>query len=261
MPEQPHPGAESLKAEHTPTAVADRIGVPPQQSYLRDFVYGSIDGAVTTFAVVAGVVGAELSAGVVIILGFANLLADGFSMAVSNYLGSRADRQLLERARKIEEHHIDMVREGEVEEIREIFRRKGFDGGILEHIVNVITADRNLWIETMLKDEWGLSLHGPVPWKAGLVTFIAFVLVGFIPLLPFTLLAIAELSQPTMFLLSAGMTGVAFFAIGAMKSRFVLEHWARAGIETLLIGGGAATVAYFVGVLLRGFRDVGAAPL
>ncbi len=243
---------ERLRAEHAPEEVARRIDGSPSPSYLRDFVYGSIDGCVTTFAVVSGVIGAELSIAVVVILGFANLLADGFSMAVSNFLGTRAEEQLLRRARRTEEEHIDVIPEGEVREIREIFRRKGFEGELLERVVDVITGDRRLWIETMLQDEWGLSLVGPNPWKAASVTFIAFVAVGLIPLLPFTLLLNSDLTPRSLFAVSAVMTGVAFFAVGALKSRFGVEHWLRAGLETLLLGGGAAAVAYVVGVILRG---------
>jgi VIT1/CCC1 family predicted Fe2+/Mn2+ transporter len=243
---------EQLRAEHAPAAVVQRIEGSPAQNYLRDFVYGSIDGCVTTFAVVSGVIGAELSVSVVVILGFANLFADGFSMAVSNFLGTRAEEQLLRRARRTEEEHIDAIPEGETREIREIFRRKGFEGDLLEQVVDVITADRRLWIETMLQDEWGLSLVRPNPWKAAAVTFFAFVAVGLIPLLPFTLLLNSQVAARSLFVLSSVMTGVAFFAVGALKARFGVEHWLRAGLETLVLGGGAAGVAYVVGVLLRG---------
>ena len=87
-----------LKETHTPRAVAERLAAPASHSYLRDFVYGAIDGAVTTFAVVSGVAGAELSGAIVLVLGMANLVGDGFSMAASNYLGSRAERQQLGEA-------------------------------------------------------------------------------------------------------------------------------------------------------------------
>lgn len=108
------PGRSGLAADHTPRAVEARIGAAPAQNYLWDFVYGSIDGCVTTFAVVAGVVGANLDATVVLILGFANLIADGFSMAVSNYLGTKAELQTQERAPRIEEMHVEQIPAGEV---------------------------------------------------------------------------------------------------------------------------------------------------
>lgn len=241
----------ALESEHTQKAVEARLAADPSQNFVRDFVYGAIDGCVTTFAVVAGAVGADLSHVVVIILGFCNLVADGFSMAVSNYLGTKSDLQLLRQARKTEERHIDQIPEGEVREVREIFRQKGFEGELLDRVTEVIVNDRKLWVETMVREEWGLSSVIPSPWKAAAVTFVSFLLVGFLPLLPFTISLGVELPQNTLFAWSTFLTGATFFGIGAMKSRYVSERWWRAGLETLLMGGGAAVLAYLVGVLLR----------
>jgi VIT1/CCC1 family predicted Fe2+/Mn2+ transporter len=144
------------------------------------------------------------------------------------------------------------VPHGEEEEIRQIFRRKGFEGDLLDRVVAVITQNREVWVETMLKEELGLTLSGPVPWKAALATFVAFIVIGFIPLIPFVLLAWFQLSQTTQFWISLSITGLTFFGIGALKSLFTPEHWLRAGIETFLIGGGAAGLAYGVGVLFKG---------
>ena len=243
---------DGLRAEHTPEAVAERMSADPRQSYLRDTVYGAIDGCVTTFAVVSGVVGANLDTSIVLILGFANLLADGFSMAVSNYLGTKAEQQAIQRARKIEESHVDKIPDGEVEEIRQIFRQKGFDGLLLERLVRVITGDRRLWVETMLKEEWGLSLTPISPAKAGLATFTAFVIVGFVPLFPFTVAHALGFRDHVSFYVSAMLTACTFFGVGVLKSKYVAESWLRSGLETLLMGGGAALLAYLVGVALQG---------
>lgn len=239
-----------LRRSHTPAAVSERLKAETNHSYLRDFVYGGIDGAVTTFAVVSGVAGAELSSGIVIVLGLANLLGDGFSMAASNFLGSRAESQVLDLARESEEHHIDSYPEGEREEIRQILAGKGFSGSDLERAVEVITSNRKIWVETMLQEELGLSLDRPHPMRAALVTFAAFVLIGILPLVVFLVDYASPIPNP--FLYSSLMTGVAFFAVGAIKSRFVSQHWALAGLETLLVGGIAAGLAYIVGVLLKG---------
>jgi len=244
------PSNPGLSAEHAPEAVRRRLGAAPIPSYLRDFIYGAIDGAVTTFAVVAGVEGAGLSASVVLILGVANLVADGFSMAVSNFLGLRAERQQVDRARLQEERHIDLVPEGEREEIRQIFAAKGFAGADLERVVEVITADRDLWVSTMLSEELGLGGTRPSPLRAGATTFLAFVTVGALPLVAFAADAVAPDGLEHAFAWSAAMTGVAFFAVGSLKARFVEQAWWRAGLETLAIGGAAATLAYAAGALL-----------
>ena len=242
----------SLSEEHTARAVSARLGRSRSPSYLHDFIYGAIDGAVTTFAVVAGVQGANLDETVVIILGAANLIADGFSMAVSNYLGSRAERQRRERARGEEELHIREVPEGEREEIRQIFAAKGFEGDDLERIVDVITSDRDLWIETMMSEELGFSSTDPNEIRAALTTLAAFVTVGFLPLMIYVYDLVGTTAVADPFVWSAVMTGIAFFVVGTVKSRFVEQAWWRSGLETLAVGGAAACLAYAAGALLQG---------
>lgn len=236
---------------HTPEAIEERLSRPPRQSHLRDFIYGGIDGTVTTFAVVAGVVGADLSASVIIILGFANLIADGFSMAVSNFLATRAEMQEQAKARREEEQEIKDEPEGEREEIRQIFAKKGFSGAQLDTVVEVITSDPRVWVDTMMTEELGYSPSSAQPLKAASATFLAFLLIGFIPLSAF----LVELVTPSLieraFLWSSVMTAGAFFIVGALKARFVAQRWWLAGVETLAVGGAAATLAYVVGALLK----------
>lgn len=242
--------SRELEELHTPHAIAERLEAATEHSYLRDFVLGAVDGTVTTFAVVSGVAGAQLAGSVAVILGFANLLADGFSMAAGNYLSTRADLQVVERARAIEEMHIERVPEGEREEIRQIFRSKGFDGDLLERVVDVITDDPRRWVDTMLTEEMGLQLEKPSPLRAAFSTFSAFVLAGFVPLIPFLMFSF---DGGHTFALSSVMTALTFVLIGTLKGLVVNRPWLPSSLETLLVGGAAAALSYAVGVLLRGF--------
>ena len=234
---------------HDPKDIAERLALGPRINYLRDWIYGGIDGAVTTFAVVAGVVGAELSVGVVLILGLANLVADGFSMAASNYSGTKAERDDYDRIRLIELRHIRNSTEGEREELRQIYRAKGFEGDELEKMVDLLSSHEEVWVETMLNEEYGLSRAQRSPILAALATFIAFIICGAVPLVPFVL------GMEAGAVTAAYATGVVFFIIGAMKSNWSTQKWYYSGIETLVIGMGAAAMAYGIGVLLRGLAN------
>lgn len=240
----------SAKAEHSPDAISRRLANKPVHGYLGDAVLGAIDGCVTTFAIVAGAVGAGFSGGVVVILGFANLIADGFSMAASNYLGTKSERERIDNIRMTEEGQIEAIPEGEREEIRQIFVRKGFTGEVLEKIVATITANRPLWVETMVREEFGMEITGRQPLKAAVATFAAFVCAGLLPLVSFL---IPHLESDVRFRVSALLAAATFASIGVAKGVLLERPIWRSGFETLLIGGGAAVLAYAVGAWLRYF--------
>lgn len=244
----PHHARSDLESEHRPARIRERLGTARRHSYLGDAVLGGIDGCVTTFAVVAGCAGGGLPAGVAILLGMANLLADGFSMAAGNFQAAKTRRDQVRRAREHEEHHVAHVPEGEREEVRQIYQRKGFEGEALEHAVSTITADRGLWVDTMITEELGLPLEVPGPGRAALATFLAFLLVGLVPLLP---LFLPGLDWDTAFAASSVMTGAAFFGVGTFKGQVLGTSRWRAGLETLAVGGVAAVLAYAVGAWLR----------
>lgn len=244
-----HMNPDNLAAEHSPEAIRRRIAGSTQHSYIGDFVLGGVDGTITTFAIVAGVAGAGLPPGIAIVLGLANVIADGFSMGVSNYLKARSDRQLVGRIRQLEQEHIEAIPEGERAEVREIFADKGFEGDLLDRVVEVITSDHRRWVDTMLTEEWGLQLELPSPFWAAATTFGAFIGAGLLPLLP--LFLAAWLAESRIFVISAGLTVVTFFTIGLFRGHVTGHPRFLAGLETLLIGGTAAGLAYLVGAWLK----------
>lgn len=239
----------SLEHSHSLRAIHDRIHTKNKNSYVSDWILGGIDGAVTTFAIVAGVVGAALESQIIIILGLANLLADGFSMAASNYSAVKSDDDDVKRLWAMEKEHIRDVPEGEREEIRQIMIAKGLTGDALEQAVDAICANEDIWIETMLVEEFGVLPESRDPIWAGLATFSAFLVCGAVPLVPF----VFDIANP--FPLAIAATGAVFFAIGAGKSLWALTPWYRSGLETFAIGMAAAGVAYGVGYLLKGIID------
>ncbi len=234
---------------HTEQAIAQRLAAATRHSYLGDFVLGAVDGTVTTFAVVTGVAGAHLPAPVAIVLGLANVLADGFSMAAGNYLKTKSDHDVVERARRREEREIERYPEGEREEIRQIFRGKGFDGELLEHIIATITENRKQWVDTMLTEELGLQLVPPSPAKAGAVTFLAFVTTGLVPIFPLFWTSVA--GEEATFYASIAATAVTFVLIGAFKGRVLHHSVVASALETLAVGGSAAALSYLAGSVLE----------
>lgn len=240
-----------LEHEHHPTAIQRRLQSERKHNYIGDAILGAIDGCVTTFAIVAGALGGQLVSGIALLLGTSNLLADGLSMAVGNFQKTKSERELVEKIRKTEERHILHIPEGEREEIRQIFERKGFKDPVLEEIVKGITKDKKLWVDTMITEEYGFPLEGAVPWKSGFVTFLAFIGVGAVPLIPFLLSSFWK--EPQMYQFSMVMTGTAFFGVGLLKGVLVKRPPLSSGLETLFVGSLAASLAFLVGAILRRF--------
>ncbi len=239
---------QQVRAEHDHSreAIARRLSEGLRANYLRDWIYGGIDGAVTTFAIVAGVQGAGLSAAVILILGVANLVADGFSMAAGNFSGTKSELDEVHKLREMEHRHVTQFPDGEREEVRQILAAKGLAGDALESAVEALSQNKTTWVEFMLTEEYGVPRVLRSPIKAALSTFAAFVICGVVPLVPY-LAGIGD-----AFFWASVMTGIVFFAIGAAKSRWSLAKWWWSGAETLFIGTVAAVAAYGIGAWLQG---------
>jgi VIT1/CCC1 family predicted Fe2+/Mn2+ transporter len=223
-------------------------------AYLGNIVYGGLDGIITTFAVVSGVAGAELSPGIILILGLANLFGDGFSMATGAYLSSKSDQEFYERERERESWEIDHFPEGERAELFEIYLNQGYPREDAERMVAIKTADGERWVNAMMVEELGLMKSDTNPWTEALVTLVAFIIAGATPLLLYLLDLVFHfgLPQSTSFYISMALSGLALFGLGAAKV-FVTERNAwRSGLEMLVVGGLAAGVAFAVGAILKG---------
>lgn len=218
--------------------------------YLPELVYGSMDGIVTTFAVVAGSAGADLTINIILILGLSNLIADGLSMSIGSYLSKKSEQDNYNKHLRIEEWEIENMPEDEKQEIVDIYKAKGFSGAELEMVVNRITANKQVWIDTMMKDELGLSIEKKSPFRSGLSTLIAFVVAGGIPLIVYVFAYSGKVGLNPFFL-SSVVTLLAFILIGYIKTYVTKIGLLRSIVETLVLGASAATAAYFLGDYLE----------
>jgi len=225
-----------------------------QGKYLGDMVYGANDGIITSFVVVTGAVGASLSPGVIIILGLANLLADGFSMGASSFLSMRSDKDFQKAQRKKEEYEVRHMPEVEKEEVREILKKWGVSGECRERATQEITQDKKRWVDLMMREELNIiEEDADYPARHGAMTMFAFVTIGSVPLLPYFF----PVADETRFLFSLLLTGIILFLVGA--ARYIVSRtvsWLKQGMEMLVVGGLAALVAYMVGYILRAIFGV-----
>lgn len=249
---------EQSAAAHDPARIArvtrmaeEKHGGATSQ-YLGEMVYGGLDGIITTFAVVSGVAGAELGSNVILILGLANLLADGFSMATGAYLSSKSEQEYYSRERQRESWEVDHFPEGERAELYEIYLKRGYSEEDALRLTEIQTRERERWIEAMMIDELGMLKDERNPLRNALATLVAFIVAGSVPLLIYLIGLVTPVAPGTAFFVSLGLSGLALFGLGAAKVLVTqLNPW-RSGLEMLVVGGLAASVAYLVGALLKG---------
>lgn len=215
--------------------------------YLKDAVYAASDGIVATFAIVAAAVGGGLAPGVILIVGVADMIAEAISMAAADYLGTRSERDFYKKEEAEEWEEVRLQPEDEKREVREILAGKGYTGPDLDEMTRLITANHAYWIRFMMQEE--LKLPTPEdesPLRSSVVTFLAFMVAGSIPLLPYVLFGVRA-----SFFWAAVSTGVALFIVGVLRGYFSKTSWILLGLEMLAVGGFAAAVAYGVGAGIR----------
>lgn len=221
------------------------------QAYLGEFVYGGIDGSVTTFAVVAGSVGAGLDSAIIIILGFANLFADGFAMSIGAYLSTKSEKDNYDKHKKIEYWEVEAYPEIERKEVEEIYQSKGFEGDLLRQVVDVITADKDRWVDVMMKEELHMMEDNKSAFMVGFVTYISFITIGLIPLMLYVWDYIWGFGG-NLFLGTSILTSFGFILVGFLKTYVTETNRLKGVLETLLLGALAALVSYYVGDFLEG---------
>ncbi len=215
-------------------------------SLLRDVILGWQDGIVSVLGITLGVATATASVRLVLISGLASLFAEAASMAAVAYTSSKAARDYYYKQLRREEREVEEIPDSEVQEIRDIYHRKGFRDKDLEQIVVTITSDKKLWVETMMAEELRLFPEEyQSPGKSSIIVGVSDAIGSFIPLLPFTFM-----SLQTAVITSIVVSVILLFATGSMKARLTIGDWRKSGVEMALVGSAAAVFGYIIGTLL-----------
>ena len=217
--------------------------------FMKSFVFGALDGIVSTFAVVSGASGGSFSTEVILALGLSSLVADAMSMGVGDALSSKGEMEAALREREREAWEFQNYPSGEIREMVAIYEEKGMSEEDARLVVRTLSKYEDVFVDLMVRDELGLEVpsEDDNPWLDGLVTFVSFVAFGFVPLLAYVALSPLSLGGDDLFVTACCLTAVTLFALGAIKSSLTSRHWLGSGFETFCIGGMVAAVSYLIG--------------
>jgi DNA damage-binding protein 1 len=224
---------------------------------LKPMIFGGLDGILTSFAIVAGAAGGNLSTGVVLILGFSNIFADALSMGIGEFLSSKAENEWILSERRREQWELENYPEGEIKEMIEIYTSRGMSEQDADMVVRTMAKYEEFFVDVMMAQELELQVpeedHVTESMREGVVMFCSFAFFGTMPLLGYVLFPalIPHMTQDELFISACLVTGIVLFLMGAVKSLFCVTPWWISGSETLLLGGACATVAFTIGQLLQ----------
>lgn len=213
--------------------------------YIGDAILGLNDGITTTLVFALSVSGASGTPGTVVLAGLAEMFAGGVAMFLGGFMSAQSEKEALQHQISVEQHEIEVEPEEEREELRQIYREKGFSGRQLTGIVDHLTGDKDRWLNSMIRDEL-LIRPGELrsPWRVAAVVGASFVVGAFIPLLPF-ITALADSA-----VIAAVLSIVALFLTGALKSRYSHRTWMRSGAEMVLVGILGTAAGLVIGKIL-----------
>lgn len=213
-------------------------------SRLKDIILGGQDGVVNVLGLVLGVAVATNDTRVVLVAGLASTFAESISMAAVAYTSTKAALGYYYSELAHEEREIKEMPKQERKEIRQIYAAKGFRGRILSAIVNKITSNKKLWLDTMMAEELKLTTTGNEnPANNAFIVGISSLIGSLIPLLPFFFLPVKQSIYSSLALCS-----LVLFATGAYKARVTVGRWWKSGLEMLFIGMLAALAGYLIGL-------------
>jgi len=216
---------------------------------VRDVVIGMADGLTVPFALAAGLAGTIDSTAVIVTAGLAEIAAGAIAMGLGGYQAARTDAEHYEAELQRERRETEEVPRVEVEEVASVFRRYGLNDIELRPIIAAITADRRRWVDFMMRFELGLDRPDPARARQSALTIAAaYVAGGLVPLVPYFVIPRVGIALAV----SVGLTLVALFAFGSVKSRFTGVEPVRGGLQTLVTGALAAGAAFALARLFGG---------
>lgn len=219
---------------------------------LRDIILGGQDGLVNVLGIILGLAIASGDLRIILVGGLAATFAESVSMAAVAYTSTRAQQSFYESELAREKREIKEIPEEEREEIREIYRQKGFSGKLLEDVVEKITSNEKVWLDEMMKFELGLQpVETKNAFRSSAIVGVAAFVGSLIPLAPFLFLNILQLQINQAIGVALVMSAVTLFIVGAYKAKATVGDWKSSGAEIAVIGMVAAFIGYAIGLLFR----------
>lgn len=228
------------------------------EGHVKDAVYAANDGVVTTFAVVAGFAGfsihhadvgdvSTVAFTILLVVGFASLFADGFSMAAGNFLGTRSESSQYAHAKRRIKKEFQSGGEMAISHAKGFLKERGFSDNDAEKIAGVMIKNKPFFYDIIISHRLGIgdsSIKDAV--RGSIITLFTFLIAGIVPLIPYIALQY-DFNSSTQFILACVLTGITLFIVGALSSTYSDRKWTSSGAEMLVVGGFAAAVAYLAG--------------
>lgn len=220
--------------------------------YIKNIIYGGLDGIITTFSIIAASVGASLPIKSIIALGLANLVADGLSMGLGDYLSSIFENKYILSERDKEEHEFIHNRDFEIDELKELIHTEDrLDKEDADKIVDIYTSKekyKNTFLKYMLALELGLEVSNEDPKIQGLVTFISFICFGFIPVFFYLIFYFSSYENyNNIFIINCFISSLTMFGLGVYQSTITKQNKLHGGAYIMINGILASSTAYIIG--------------
>jgi vacuolar iron transporter family protein len=219
----------------------------PSTNSLRDLILGGQDGLVNMLGIVLGVVAANGTTHVLIAAGLAAAITESISMGAVAYTSFGSDRDFYLASRRREKEEVETEPEVERQEVRRIYAAKGFEGRLLDEVVQTITSNRDAWVDTMMDEELHLQpVEKKSLFKSAFVVTLATLVGHMIPIVPFMVF-----DRVTAVILAIALSAVALFAVGVYSAKTLIGDWRKSGIQMVAIGLGAAALGFLIARLFH----------